>query len=269
MDIKHFYYISKSKVEVITGQIAPEFHWAKLNPKLQGFGLGLDLNLERNTSTSDTEELVKKTIAIINYSEKKKLAIPLKDATQLDESTMYHDADEWFHGLYSLKMETVGEKQLITYAVWKAVKNSIFLLLGSPLNVLGSRDVYEGAKYERTSSQILGGVMEGAIEYSFIEALQNKKLQSLNESMFLELNSGNRSDIHINVSNWKRAKRISAKVNVFRGTALATFCHEALALLPKRKLDLIFQIHQSMPISRSVIPYDVLYLGSPLYTAYA
>jgi hypothetical protein len=182
---------------------------------------------------------------------------------------MYHDTDAWFHGLYSLKLETLREQQLVTYVLWKAAKNSIFLLLGSPLNVLGSRDVQEGTRYQASSSQILGGIMEGAIAHSFVEALQNKQLQGLNENVFLELNSGNNSDIRVNVSNWKQAKRISAKVNVFRGTALAVFCHESLALLPQRRLEVNFQIQLSMPVSRSVIPYDVLYLGSPLYTAYA
>ena len=268
MNLKYFHYISKSKVETINGQLTPEFHWSKINPKLQGFGLGIDLSIERNR-TNDTEELVKKTLAIINYFGKKNLITPLQSATKIDSLSMYHDTDDWFHGLYSLKLETLREQQLVTYVLWKAVKDSIFLLLGSPLNVLGSRDVQEGTRYQSSSSQILGGIMEGAIAYSFVETLQNKRLQSLNENIFLELNPSNNADIRVNVSNWKQAKRISAKINVFRGTALAVFCHESLALLPQRKLEVNFQIQLSMPVSRSVIPYDVIYLGSPLYTAYA
>jgi hypothetical protein len=267
MILKNFQYISRSKVESITGQIESGFSWSKINPKIEGFGLGIGLDIELGKSAGVTEDLVRKTIGMLKHLKKSQLIIPLQEEIAPDESKMYQDEGEWFHGLYSVQIAPSRNKQIITYVLWKSIKNRIFLLLGSPLNVLGSKEVHEGAKHDMSSSQILGDMLDEAITNPFVEALQNKKLQTLNESVFINVDSGDQSGFQLNVQNWMNVKRLRTKVDVFRGTALAVFCHEALRLLPLNRMDILFRIHQTLPVSRSVVPYDVLHIGSPIYTA--
>src|SRR5687768_16168268 len=177
MQPKHFHYISKLKIDAIAGQIGPKLHWSKMSPKIEGFGLGIDLGLEKEQNLSATEELVRKTVETVNYLNKQKRITFLKDRNEaINASNIYYDEDIWYHGLYSLQQDASGKHCLITYVSWKVDKNSVFLLFGSPLNILGNKEVSQGAVYSSTSSQIIGDMLEESITSPFVEALQNKAL---------------------------------------------------------------------------------------------
>jgi hypothetical protein len=266
MSMRYFYYISKSKVQMLRGQIGSISRLSKLNPKVEGFGLGVEFGIESEAEEGGDAKLAQDTNELIKRLTKSKLVVSLKDALRLDESNFYHDEDVWSHGLYSLKQSDTNS-YMITYMLWKASRNRIFLLFGSPVNVLGAREVNEGMEHRSGSSTIINDVIESSLQDEFMGAIYDCGKVDSSEKPSVMVLPGQDSAFKINVSNWTPSARFAAKRNVLRGTALAVLCRDALKQLPTAKIETMFKIYHALPVSRSIAPFDMLYLGSPIYTA--
>ena len=264
--MRYFYYISKSKVEMLLGQVKTKSDLSKIHPKVEGFGLGVELEIERGIDESADGKLARDTNKLINLMSKEKMITSLNSTTQFNSSDYFHDENDWTHGLYTVR-ESGTENHMVTYLLWKAHGRRIFLLLGSPMNVLGTKEVNEGMEHKPSSSSIINNVIETSLHDEFIGAIHDCAEADSSEKLPFIVPPTEDSTLKININSWIPNSRIKAQRNVLRGSALAVLCQKTLTSLSSAKIETTFKIFYSLPVSRSIAPFDVLHLGSPIFTA--
>jgi hypothetical protein len=158
-------------------------------------------------------------------------------------------------------------EETATYIVWKGDESRLFLLLGSPTNILSERRVTEGTEYTLASSRIVGNVMESSLQWELLQTLQTCADDDPDEPVALDMAHPEGSHVDVRVRQRMPPKLIKAERDVLRGSALAAFCDTALDVLPASSLETVFKIYHELPVSRAIAPYDVVYVGSPVYTA--
>ena len=265
MSIKYYYYISRNKVNLLKGQINPKTTFSKLGAKAEIPGLSLELGVEKDAAHNDQTQLIEDLSTVIDSLRKQKEILPLVENSKLDSSLLYLDSSDWHHGLYSLKM-TEAEEQVITYITWRTSQNRIFLLLGSPTNILGDAVVSEGSEYSLPSSRTVNKVVESSLQWEFVQTLDDCDAMDSGE-FSIKIDPSLPSPLKVDINNIASSKLIKAKNDVLRGNALAIFCATDLARLPSSKLETVFKIYHVLPVSRSAAPFDAVYVGSPIYTA--
>ena len=266
MSIRFYYYISKSKVEMLKGQIQTKSRLSKINPKVEGFGLSVELGIETENDKSGDSKLAHETNNLIDILSEEKLIVSLKGVAQFDSSTFYHDEGDWAHGLYSVHQAS-ADSYIVTYMLWKASGSRLFLLFGSPMNVLGTKEVKEGMEHNPGSSSIINNVIETSLQDEFIGAIYDCGKADSSEKPSVTIPSSQDSRFKINVENWIPSAHLRAERNVLRGSALAVLCQKALISLPCARIETVFKVYHTLPVSRSIAPFDALYLGSPIFVA--
>lgn len=253
-------------MRLLSGQVVPRSFLSKLGVRASALGFGVEFALGRESLQDDEARLAKELIDLIRRLRKRSNVVSLKDDEPLSGSLFYHDSGDWHHGLYSIKM-TGDAEEARTYIAWKADKNRVFLLFGSPINVLGVRDVTDGTEYALASSRIVGDIMESSLQWEFMQELQACDEKDPAEVFSVERDPHETSRAEGSIEHRSHPKLIKAEVNELRGSALAAFCETALQTLPVTKLETVFKVYHALPVSRAIASYDHVYVGSPVYTA--
>jgi hypothetical protein len=126
---KFFYYISKSKVNMLLPSLSAKGTYGK------------------------NGELVKDTLMLIEELERQHLLFPMADSHQIEPSLYITDNALWRHGLFSFSTEY--HPAVATYLLWRTYSDSIVLLVGSPNNILGDKVVEDGVFVPGTSGAYL------------------------------------------------------------------------------------------------------------------
>jgi hypothetical protein len=265
MNIKYYYYISRNKVNLLKGQLIPKAKLSKLGAKAEIPGISIELGLEKDSAPNDETRLIEDVSTVIQALQKQNEILPLVEEGKLDSSALYSDSSNWHHGLYSLKM-TETDEQLISYIAWKASRNRIFLLLGSPSNILGEAVVSEGSEYTLPSSRTVNKIVESSLQWEFVKTIDD--CETLEPGEFsLKIDAEQPPSLKVDIHRAASPRLIKAQNDVLRGNALAIFCTSALERLPSSQLETVFKIYHVLPVSRAAAPYDAVYVGSPIYTA--
>jgi hypothetical protein len=266
VSVKFLYYVSRSKVRVLSGQVGQGHSLSKLGAKASALGFGVEFASERESAQDDETQLARELTDLLRRLRKSSSIVSLKPGEPLEGSPFYHDSGDWHHGLYSIKM-TGDAEQTTTYLAWKADQSRIFLLFGSPINVVGVRDVSDGTEFALASSRIVGDVVESSLQWEFMRELQECDERDPDEVFSVERDPRETSRVGSSIQRQTHPKLIKADVNELRGSALAVFCETALQTLPLTKLETVFKVYHALPVSRAIASYDHVYVGSPVYTA--
>ncbi|MEJ2559459.1 MAG: hypothetical protein P8186_25245 [Anaerolineae bacterium] len=143
MNTKYFYYISKTKVDMLLSQFRhSKLAVPKITPKIDVVGIGIEAEI----GSQARENLVKDTLSLLRLMTRRKLIRDLARNSAFDTRSFWHDEGRWFNGLYLFSAEV----ELATYFLWKAYQDAIILLVGSPLNILGEKIVRDGVRLPGT-----------------------------------------------------------------------------------------------------------------------
>jgi hypothetical protein len=122
--MKYFYYVSRSKVEMLAPQLRrPKFSF-KLSPKVAVAGVSIGADIERR----DDSALIKQLDEVLQGLEKKKLVREIHDGIALDDGSFVHSNSIWRHGLFYFKGGVPGfgtsiheqERTFITSVIYVA-----------------------------------------------------------------------------------------------------------------------------------------------------
>lgn len=274
MKTKYFYYISDSKVRMLSAQFSQKKGYFGLNPKIEipGFTFGVDYKSENVTKEFNPIDEI--TPLLRNLQKNNLLHGFNKD---ISNSFLVEDTDIWHHGLTeSLHLDGNDTimKRLLTYAVWKRSGRDIYLLFGSPTNILGEKTIGSSHAVTRVSTQILRDVQSISVKASLQYVFENTVL-NLNDDT-LELDEDCFTDIRYSSSEYKITNKtfflsqtrdevtLPSSEN-YQGRVLVMYCNEILSKLPKNTLNLVFKVFQKIQVNDNKV--DSLYLGSPVYTA--
>jgi hypothetical protein len=265
LSVKFFYYVSESKVRQLSGQVGPTTRLSGLRAKTSAVGFGVEFELGREAAQTNEAQLTRQVTDVMRRLRRSGQIASSRADEPLSTSRFYQDTGDWHHGIYSLKL-TGSAEETATYVAWRAEDNRIFMLFGSPTNVVGERRVSEGSEYTLGSTRIVGEVMESSLQWEFIQALQGCDDE---EQLSLVFRPGPHALLNVDVARRTRLELIKAAPETIRGSALATLCETALGMLPVSRVEAVFRIFHSLPVSRAIAPYDRVYVGSPVYTALA
>lgn len=159
MDLSYFEYISKTKVEMLEAQLAKRRFMRGLAAKISLFGVTAEVSAENEAD----ESLVRRALSLVQALDRRSLIYSIGEEEELDTTKFYQDQSTWAHGLFSFSGDIGGfradgggwdrsEASLISYFVWRRWRDSIILLAGSPLNVLGESQICGDARAPGTSS---------------------------------------------------------------------------------------------------------------------
>jgi hypothetical protein len=260
MSIKYFYYISKTKIDIIEAQVqATPFALSEISPKVEiaGVSMGMDLKSQQN------DNLIKRTLSLLNAMEKKRLVRPIVDVTDLDNLAFYHDEAVWFSGMFSFKRSDMFSHDykdatlLDCYLLWRIWGDSIIFLAGSAQNVLGNLAIDGGIVLPQTLT-LLDSF------FRFVEQLT--RIEETGETPQYTMEHSRHPG----------------------GLRFANFCVEYLSELPQRRLDTVFWLLEKSDFDHRAdlprwfantikkLPHKQqahlercrrVYVGTPLYTS--
>lgn len=276
MSLRHFSYISETKISMLEAQIASR-RWAPgLSAKagVPGFvEVGAQL-----ASRAGNEELIKRTISLTKKLTKQELLRPLSSTGDLDTSLLYQDMSVWSHGLFAFTGDTslAAQASVFSYLAWRRWNDAIILLAGSPHNVLGERIIRDGVWAYGTT-----GTWNSILQ--FVETLETDERNLTKEVPDAAWVEG--------MSPTSRALA-PGLLESPGGLSLAVLCLRHLSGLVVSQLETVFRIHRRIDLGvNAVLPQWVtrqlgrgprgseqanflrqcraVYTGSPLYTAIA
>lgn len=283
--MRQFLYISKTKVDGLEADL-----WRRRKPQvtLTASVPGLKLAI---TTPSDMADLYRRTDALVRKMERRNHLVALPEQGELGYSQYYRDDSDWAHGLFSFKGDFSLEQadaRVVTYLLWRRWQESIILLAGSPLNVLGEQVIREGVWAYGTTGTLatLVHFTETALrtDETNVVGLAPPGTQPEGEGLSwvegaADWPASDHSDQEL------RPEILSSPP----GLALAALCLGHLSTLPNGRIDTAFRISQSLRVNlRGNVPRwaadllsqhggrekldflrqcQMLYVGSPLFTA--
>ncbi|MEU6549069.1 hypothetical protein ABZ915_02110 [Streptomyces sp. NPDC046915] len=292
--VRQYVYISKTKIGILEAELVRRFPLTgALSAEIPGLG-----GLELSPATPDQRtELYRRTGVVRRKLEKRKNSLPMPESGVLGTSAYYRDTSVWAHGLYSFAGDASldGEGvRVVSYLAWRCWHDGIVLLAGSPLNVLGEDDlaVREGLRAYGTTgtwASVLRFAEEGLRtdgDETSVAGVANGRRHHGDGEALPWLDWGGRLT---NVTEVPAPPELLASP---RGVALAALCLGYLAALPASRMEVAFRVSQHLPLGlRGPVPPWVaelvgdegtrperlallrrcrrVYVGSPLYTAFA
>lgn len=252
MNTKYFYYISKTKVDMLLSQLRrSKLAIPKITPKVGVAGI----EIEAEISSQARQGLIRDTVSLLTLMTKRKLIKELAEDPAINTRSYWHDESTWFNGLFLFRVEV----DLATYFLWKVFQDAIILLIGSPQNILGEKIVRDGVQIPGTSGmydQILRFV-DRNIQPDDIVLATDKRYQDhpyyewLNlPSVVLELASD-----AIFLDEFESLPSSS------KALSLGFLCLKHLIGLPQSEIDTVFRLFQEYDLEH---PRDLLNWGSVL-----
>ena len=281
MNTKYFYYISKTKVDMLLSQLShSKLAIPKITPKIGVAGI----EVEAEISSQARQNLIKDTLSLLRLMTRRKLIRDLAKDPVIDTGRFWHDEGIWFNGLFLFRVEV----DLATYFLWKVYRDAIILLIGSPLNILGEKIVRDGVQIPGTSGacdQLLRFVARN-IQPDEIVLATDKRYQGHPYLARLNLPGvtyGVANDAHLD----SRLEFLPSKP---KALSLGSLCLKHLMYLPQSEIDTVFRLfheydlehpkdlldwgsllssvsHTAMAEQMGLINVRRVFVGSPIYTA--
>lgn len=290
MNLKYFYYISRTKVDMLLPQLQRRIiSIPKISPKVGLAGITIGADLEKDTK----DGLINDTLTLIKKLQKKKLVKPISES--MDTDTFYHDSGTWFNCLFSFR--NITSPLFVTYILWRSYGGSIVILVGSPANILGKEVIREGIfvptsslaindffsfvdLYIKTDDQCLSCVSTpefrkfsgGKIdEFRFligrdfeVEDIKEKKSEKKEYNNPVEALLD-----HFSIHKYKHEQHILRDSFDYwetlpNGLPLGLFCLMFLMKLPKNNIDTIFKVYRKLDLSYSDEIPDKYIDGKPI-----
>jgi len=290
--VKYFYYISKTKVEMLRAQADNStFGLSSISSKL-GYGpASVTVTAEKQNHT-----LVADTLKILNTLEKNRSVSPSESLDGLDSDRFYHDRGSWQSGLF--RFDSLCYHPTVTYALWRQLGRSLILLVGSPNNILGEKVVVGDCFVPGTSGAHLAILEYVGTVLRTDEPVAVRTGPAETYGHDVPVPELSNSSIHAPKAlespeprgRWRRGYDLEVRQNE-RGLTLGLLCLHQLRSLPEGNLDLVFRVFSAHGIPRDhelerfgswkpeeerdraralgLFEYDRVYLGSPVYTALA
>jgi hypothetical protein len=284
--MRQFLYISKTKIEGLEAGL-----WRRHKPEItlsaSAPGGLVKLDVKPPAQVAD---LYRRTDALIRKMERRKQLVPMPEQGELGSSDFYHDDAVWANGLFSFKGDFSLEQadaRVVTYLLWRRWQDSIVLLAGSPLNVLGEHVVREGVWAYGTTGTLatLVHFTETALRTDEENVVGVSPSGAQPEAGGLNWTNGGTGWPSASLPDEELRPEILSSPP---GLALAALCLGHLAGLPAGPIETTFRITQRIAVNlRGNVPrwaVDLLgrrgreqldflrrcqavYVGSPLYTA--
>jgi hypothetical protein len=278
MKIKYFYYISKTKVDMLLDQVhRRHIKLPSISPKIEFAGLSFGVEVESQVNGS----LIQDTLSLVKSLEKERLIKELRDCSTLDTTAFYHDDGLWLSGLFSFG--AIFHVLVTTYLMWTQHKDSMIILVGSPLHILGEKVVREGVFTPST----------GRAQLELMKFVENH-FKTDAECL---VRRSTHMDYEIEAER-KRAYEQGLFANSLRDfyvitseetdpVSLGLFCLRHVQRLPQSRVDTVFKVFRRYDLSPiqetdsigeslnrqaeqvNLWNYTTIYLGSPIYTALA
>lgn len=293
MKPKYFYYISKSKVAMLLPQLKGRRRISRFSPKVEVAGLSVSIDI----ASQQDSDLIGETLSLVAMLRKSKMLKSLDGVHRLNTNDFYHDNSTWFSGLFYFS--NYGGVIVASYMLWRHWNDTIVLLIGSPLNILGEKVIRDGVFSPSTNGtwpEFLDFVRQALStdENPFIRS--GYHISEWHERVFGDIPL-------IKNHEWVRAVAELPKGSDFDemfehgynssqvgAVDLGLFCIKYLSKLPQERVDTVFKIFKELEFRRredlprwvselkKLSGYDDrgdfvkckgVYVGSPLYTALA
>lgn len=255
--------------------------------------------MRASSPSNNQDNLVSDALTLLSSLAATKLLSPLPASGLLSHDGFYEDVGNWHSGLFSLNW--MENTPTVVYAMFRVLKDSFVLLVGSPNNILGEKVVSAQYFVPGTSGAQIAilrfvssmfdveepvAVTEGEVEtYGYIGPVPEQTNSPIRNPF--SVSWGDRPPY--------RYPEEPSFIGEFgfhskekkKGECLAVLCLSQLHKLPLTRLDLAFRVFSTAQILRpdgpfrydyererfeeleklGVYRYKTVYLGSPLYTA--
>lgn len=290
--MKYFYYISKTKVEMLQAQVGkPRFSVSSISSKL-GFGLAsVTVAAEKQNHT-----LVADTLKLLKTLENSGSVRPSESLNELNTAHFYHDEGFWKSGLFTF--DSMCNHPTVIYALWRELERALILLVGSLNNILGDKVVVGDCFVPGTSGAHLE-ILEYVDNFLCTDepvAVRVGPPETYGKNVPVPELSNSRIVLPRSFKSQKQLwrRRFEKEDNLEfrrdeRGLTLGFLCIRQLNVLPELQLDLVFRVFSTHGIPNEqeverfgswrleerlaeartlgLLKYDRVYLGSPVYTA--
>ena len=292
--MKYFYYISKSKVDMLQAQASKSrFNLASISSKLGIGAASLSLSAERKAHT-----LVGDTLSLLKSLETKRAIRSSATLPRLKKTCFYHDRGIWKSGLFWF--DSTCSQPTVIYALWRVLKRSLILLVGSPNNILGEKVVAGDCYVPGTSGAHLEILrfIDDSFRLDEAVAVRTKKAytygsdapvpEASNSPIIFPAAPKSREEAFSRMHSREARDNLRFDPNE-KGVNLAFLCLRQLSQLADTHIDTVFrifsihdiskpdQIDSSWPAYRDqiveeaealgIFDFERVYLGSPVYTA--
>jgi len=297
MNLKYFYYISKEKIDMLNAQLEhKKIQFMNFNPKITFSGFSVTANVK-----TKHHNIINDTLSVIEKLNKKKFVKSIDQVSALRKKSFYHDDSIWFNGLFYYDIQEV---KIASYFIWKYWNNSIILLIGSPLNIIGEKTMQKGIyapgthlawdsviNFMTLNFQTDENNLLGISRLELIDAIDKQKFAGIpiSASDDWEMLFRNSPDMP-NVEPHHEMQSKYERYNNYELGALdlGLFCVKYLSALPQNNIDTLFKVTRKIDLRRPTdLPkwiaafgefstqanlkdmerYRHIYLGSPIYTA--
>ena len=223
----------------------------KITPKIGVAGI----EVEAEISSQARQDLIRDTVTLLRLMTRRKLIKDLAEGPAIDTGGFWHDEGTWFNGLYLFRVEV----DLATYFLWKVFQDAIFLLVGSPLNILGEKIMRDGVEIPGTSGachRILRFV-DRNIQPDEIVLAADKRYQDHPYFAWLKL-PGMTYDVANDAHLQETFEYTSSQS---KALSLGVLCLRNLICLPQSEIDTVFRLFHEYDFEH---PRDLLDWGSVL-----
>lgn len=289
--MKYFYYISKTKVEMLQAQVdKPKFSISSISSKL-GFGpASVTVAAEKQNHT-----LVANTLKLLKTLENSRSIRPSDSLSKLDTAHFYHDQGIWKSGLFTF--DSWCNNPTVIYALWRELERALILLVGSPNNILGDKIVVGDYFVPGTSGAHLAILkyVGNVLCTDELVAVRTGPSETYGRNVPVPELSNSKIILPKSFESRKQLQRrnLEEEDDLYcheeRGLTLGCLCLRQLKVLPESHLDLVFRMFSTYDIPNEdeverfgswkpeerlakartlgLFKYDRVYLGSPVYTA--
>jgi hypothetical protein len=286
MQSKYFYYISPTKVDILEPQLR-KWAWPKITPTVKMPGIDLQVQA---AETQVPTILAARLVSVVDALTKAGKLGNIESAHDLQNGAYYHDHDMWYSGLFSFKgIESLhsGPLRAVSYLLWRPRNDSIILLAGSPLHILGEKNVRDSLWAGGTS-----GTWQWMLEFA-LTCLKT------DEDTLIGVGQNQPADARKRVKwvDWdpvawdEKDEEMPVEMSVSPDAlAIAILCIRYLSRLPLSRVETVFTVFDELAMRRRVnlpawtraildapgldehlretlLKCKTVYIGSPLYTA--
>lgn len=273
-----------------------QFNLASISAKLGIGAASVSLTAEKQAQT-----LVGDTVSLLKSLEKKNAVKPSDLLPRLEKSCFYHDQGIWKNGLF--KFDSMCSQPTVIYALWRVLKGSLILLIGSPNNILGEKIVAGDCYIPGTSDAHLNILrfIDDSFRFDESVAVRTEPAntygddlpvpEASNSTIVFSSAPKSREEVFNRMRSHKAEDELVFIPNE-RGVNLAFLCLRQLSQLADTHIDTVFRIFSIHDIPKlddtehfesswrfdakelveqaqdlGIFDFDRVYLGSPVYTA--
>lgn len=276
---------------MLESQLQKQFGLSEIKPEIEMLGISIGTDIKFRDSTN----LVRRTTSLIDKMKQRKYIRELTKCEELDTSGLYNDDSIWFNGIFSFNVENAEKEKIFSYLLWRPWRNSIILLVGSPNNIIGEREIKGSGVFSsfEISTPMLLEVYLNMVAESFQSDEENfvrLSDSSFSDNPLVPVSSIPSINSDISISKHKVVNIPSKLIYLPDALKAGVFCVKYLSHLPQSRIDTTFKIFRKMDLNRrtnlsewiralrdssgnSISPelwkYKRIYIGSPLCTALA